>query len=73
MKLSTAARSKLKASVFAGPNRSFPINDENHARAAITGASRSYNVGNIDDQQRAAIVAKAKAYLARNQRSGTER
>jgi len=65
MKLSSAARDKLKASVFAGPNRSFPINDASHARAAKTGASRSYNVGNISADEKARINAKADAYLAR--------
>ena len=33
-KLSTKERSKLPDSDFAGPNRSFPIQDANHRRAA---------------------------------------
>lgn len=34
-RLSAAQRKKLPASDFAGPGRSFPINDKNHARAAL--------------------------------------
>lgn len=33
-KLTTAGRNALPASDFAGPNRSFPINDAAHAKAA---------------------------------------
>lgn len=34
-KLSSSKRSALPSSDFAGPNRSFPVNDKKHARAAI--------------------------------------
>jgi hypothetical protein len=34
-KLSAKARSKLPASKFAGPGRSFPIPDKKHAKAAL--------------------------------------
>ena len=34
-KLTAKQRSKIPASEFAGPNRSFPINNPAHARAAI--------------------------------------
>jgi len=34
-KLSAAQRKKLPAKAFAGPNRSFPMNDMNHIRAAV--------------------------------------
>lgn len=40
MKLTSKARSKLKASQFAGPDRSYPINDPGHARAALSMVSR---------------------------------
>lgn len=33
-RLTAAQRKKLPASTFAGPNRSFPLNDANHVRAA---------------------------------------
>lgn len=41
-KISKKARSKLPSSVFAGPNRSFPIPDKNHAKAALFDLKRSY-------------------------------
>jgi hypothetical protein len=34
-KLTAAARRALPSSTFAGPGRSFPINDKNHAKAAL--------------------------------------
>ena len=39
-KLSAADRRALPASDFAGPDRSFPVNDENHARNALARASQ---------------------------------
>lgn len=68
MKLSAAVRNRLKASVFAGPGRSYPITDFSHAAAAIRDSAHAENVGNIDERQRAAIVRKAKAYIARHGR-----
>lgn len=38
-KLTTAERNALPDSDFAGPNRSYPINDKNHAKAAKGRAS----------------------------------
>jgi hypothetical protein len=34
-RLTAEARSGLRDSTFAGPNRSFPIPDKNHAKAAL--------------------------------------
>jgi len=34
-RLSTAQRDKLPGKTFAGPGRSFPIPDKNHAKAAL--------------------------------------
>lgn len=39
-KLDAAERKALPGSSFAGPNRSYPIQDENHARAALSMVSR---------------------------------
>lgn len=38
--LTTKARKKLSASAFAGPDRSYPIEDENHARNALARVSQ---------------------------------
>lgn len=35
-RLTAAQRKNMPASEFAGPNRSFPVNDANHARAALS-------------------------------------
>lgn len=39
-KLTAKRRKALPASAFAGPDRSFPINDRNHARNALARASQ---------------------------------
>jgi hypothetical protein len=38
-KLTSKERNKLPDSAFAGPGRSFPVNDRGHAKAAIGRAS----------------------------------
>lgn len=63
-KLTAQARSKIPSSQFAGPGRSFPINDPTHARMAISGATRSERAGNISESEAEAIKAKARAKLA---------
>lgn len=39
-KLNAAARNRLPAKDFAGPHRSFPVNDAAHARNALARASQ---------------------------------
>lgn len=48
---------------FAGPGKSFPINDATHARMAISGATRSMHAGNISKATADRIKAKARAKL----------
>ncbi len=62
-KLTGSDRANLPQSTFAGPGRSFRIPDKSHARAALSGASRAENVGNITAAQKATIDAKANAKL----------
>ena len=62
-RLSTKARSKLPKREFAGPGRSFPVNDPTHARLAIPMAKKSRNAGNISSGTMESIIAKAKARL----------
>ena len=54
-KLTAKARKKIPTSKFAGPNRSFPVNDKKHARAAIMLSKYAKNPG--------AIKAKAERVL----------
>ena len=63
-KLDAADRKAMPMSQFAGPGRSFPVNDATHARMAISGSTRSERAGNISASQAAAIKAKARAKLA---------
>ena len=62
-KLYAAAREKMAKSSFAGPGRSFPINDATHARLAISGATRSMRAGNISASTADSIKAKARGKL----------
>lgn len=39
-KLTAAARKKISGKNFAGPNRSYPIEDKSHAKAALSMVSR---------------------------------
>ena len=63
-KLNAAARKKMPKSEFAGPGKSFPVNDPTHARLAISGATRSRNAGNISASEEAKIKARARKTLA---------
>jgi hypothetical protein len=68
-KLTAAGRKRLSRAVFALPKgRRFPLNDETHQRAAISGATRSYHAGNISEAEMDAIKAKARRLLARGDR-----
>lgn len=64
-KMPARVRNTLPSSSFAGPGRSFPINDKSHARAAISGATRSERAGNISPSTEASIKAKARAKLGK--------
>lgn len=53
----------------AGPNGSFPIGDKKHARLAVSGATRSYNAGNISKSTENSIKSKARAKLGKKGKS----
>ena len=61
--LTAKRRAKMPKKSFAGKGKSFPINDREHARLAIGGATRSERAGNISAGQASAIKAKARAKL----------
>lgn len=56
-RLKAAQRRKLPAKDFAGPGRSFPIPDKNHAKAALA------EIKNAPPSARPKIRAVAKAKL----------
>ena len=58
-KLTAADRRALPSKVFAGPDRSFPIPDKNHAKAALG------LINNAPPEARAHIRAVAQAMLRR--------
>lgn len=62
-KLSTEERAKLPEDKFLGPGRTFPANDASHAKAAVSGATRSENAGNISASTASSIKAKARKIL----------
>lgn len=61
--LSSAKRKTMPKSDFAGPGRSFPVNDPTHARLAISGATRARNAGNISAGEASRIKARARSKL----------
>ena len=61
--LTAAKRKKMPESEFAGPGTSFPVPDKNHARLAISGATRSMRAGNISSSEADTIKAKARRKL----------
>lgn len=61
-RLSAKARKKLPAKTFAGPDRSFPIPDKAHAKAALG------RINNAPASARSKIRAKAKAMLAKGKK-----
>ncbi len=65
-RLTAAQRNKLPNSAFAGPNRTFPINDKAHAIAAERLVGRSVAAGNTSPAAAAKIKATAAKKLKRS-------
>jgi hypothetical protein len=61
------AGGKVGDFVGGGPKgkRGFPMNDAKHQRAAIPGATRSFNAGNISKSKEESIKSEARGKLAR--------
>lgn len=62
-RLSKSARSALPASDFAGPHRSFPVNDPAHAKAALLDVDKAKG---LTAGERSEIKAQARRELHRN-------
>lgn len=71
--LKAATRKRMPKNEFAGPGRSFPIEDKKHARLAISGATRSERAGNISAGTAAKIKAKARAKLGKDSDGDNDR
>lgn len=61
--LTTAQRRRIPASKFAGPDRSYPVEDASHAANAKGRAKQQLNKGNLSSSQYRRIVAKANRVL----------
>ncbi len=62
-KLSTKARNKLPSSEFAGPDRSYPVQNRSHAANAKARAAQQYNKGHISLEMEHRIDSKADKVL----------
>lgn len=67
-KLTTKARTALPKSDFAGPDRSYPVNDKSHARNAKARASQAVNAGRMSKSQEAKIDRKADRVLGKGKK-----
>lgn len=62
--LTAAKRKKMSPKEFGQPKKKgFPMNDKEHDRLAIGGATRSERAGNISSSEAAKIKAEARAKL----------
>ena len=64
-KLTAAARKKLPASTFAGPGRSYPVNDRAHAANAKARATQQVKKGDLSPAAAARIRARANKVLGK--------
>lgn len=62
-KLTSKKRNALPKKDFAGPDRSFPLNDKNHARNALARASEMEKKGKLPPSTAAKIRSKANRKL----------
>lgn len=62
-KLTTKGRASLPAGDFAGPSRSYPIENKSHAANAKARASQAVNAGRMSPAAEAKIDAKANKVL----------
>jgi len=64
-KLTAADRKKLPDSAFAGPNRSYPVPDEAHAKAAKSRASQAVHAKRMNKAEEDVIDVKANKVLGK--------
>lgn len=65
-KLSTGARKALPDKDFAGPGRTYPVEDKSHAANAKARASEEANKGNLSKATEKKIDARADKVLGKN-------
>lgn len=67
-KLTTKERNKLPSSEFAGPDRSYPVNDRAHAANAKARAQQQYDKGLISMKMLHHIDNKADKILSHDKK-----
>ncbi|HCT7429069.1 hypothetical protein ACU6XI_09855 [Klebsiella aerogenes] len=67
-KLTAAKRKKLPASAFAGPGKSYPVNDKVHAANAKARATQMEDAGKLSPSAKARIDAKANKVLKKTKK-----
>lgn len=70
--LSSRSRNKLPAGKFAGPDRSYPIENKSHAANAKARATQAVNAGRMSSSEKAKIDAKANKVLGTNKSAAKE-
>jgi hypothetical protein len=70
VKLTAAKRKRIPTSKFAGPDRSYPINDRGHAANAKARASQAVKAGRMSPATEKRIDAKANRVLGKGHHSG---
>ena len=63
--LTAESRKKINPSQFAGPDKSYPVEDKAHARAAKSRASAAVNAGRMSKSEESKIDAKADRKLGK--------
>lgn len=71
--LNAARRNALPSSAFAGPDRSYPVQDKGHAIAAKGRAKTALERGRISKATYTHIVAKANRKLGKGPKTAAER
>ena len=64
-KLSSGQRKAMPKAEFAGPGKSYPVNDANHARNALARASQMEKAGKLSPSAASKIRAKAHKKLGK--------
>lgn len=64
-KLTARTRNAIPTSKFAGPDRSYPVNDRAHAANAKARATQQVEKGNLSPSTAAKIKAKANRVLGK--------
>jgi hypothetical protein len=72
-KLTAKKRNKLPNSDFAGPDRSYPVNDRSHAANAKARASQMVKKGKLSPASKAKIDAKANKVMGVRTLRGTRK